>query len=76
MATQTPKIPMHKVESSMIGEIGYDAGSKILAVTFKNGGTYHYEGIPAELVTALTSAKSIGKYFLSHIKPKYTGGRI
>ena len=60
---------MHSVKSSQIAEIGHSGDT--LAVTFKNGGTYHYHGISSEQFSAMQKADSCGSYLHSHIKPAH-----
>jgi hypothetical protein len=62
---------MHKVESSSVSEIGYDAVQKVLAVRFTSGATYHYADVPPEKYTAMLASESKGKYFLSNIKGQH-----
>lgn len=59
------------VSSSNISSIGYDLDSRTLEVTFHNGGTYAYSGVPQSEYDALMSASSHGKYLNSNIKPRY-----
>jgi len=61
-------IEMHKVKSSQLHAIGYDATNKTLAVKFKNGGEYHYSNVEPEAFAALKSAESVGKHFGKHIR--------
>lgn len=60
---------MKPVSSSNISEVGYDPDTQTLRVKFKSGGEYDYSGVSAEEHEALLSAPSIGKHFLSSIKP-------
>lgn len=62
------KIPMKAVESSNIASIGYDAAKQKLAVGFKGGGLYTYNGVPAELYEEFLSAPSVGSFFHSNIR--------
>lgn len=61
---------MVPVKSSNIEAIGYDAKPKLI-VRFKNGGTYIYEGVPADKQDELMKAKSIGGYLATNIKGVY-----
>jgi len=63
-----PAIPMTVVKSSQIEAIGYDAGSKTLAVRFKGGSVYHYDDVPAEVHAALAKAESVGSHFHANVK--------
>lgn len=58
----SPQIPLQPLTSSSVAAAGFDAGTGTLAIQFKNGRTYHYEGITAEQYAGLTSAKSAGAY--------------
>jgi hypothetical protein len=64
-------IPLVDVQSSQVKAIGYDAGTKTLALTFAHGpGTvYHYPNVEADLHAAFVAAESIGTFFGKHIKP-------
>lgn len=66
-------IPMNPVTSGNIEAIGYDAGTKTMAVQFKGGRpAYHYSDVPEEAHVALIGAESIGKHFAAHIKGKFS----
>lgn len=67
--------------SSSISEYSYapsaapeDGGT--LGVRFHSGGEYHYYAVPAAHFDAMQTAESVGKYYASHIRGKYTGIRI
>ncbi|CAN7457096.1 KTSC domain-containing protein [Variovorax paradoxus] len=64
-------IAMQPVKSSQLASIGYDAGSKTLAVTFTRGlGTvYQYPGVDPKVHADFLAAESIGTFFGTHIKP-------
>lgn len=57
----TPQIPLQPLASSSVSAAGFDAGTGTLAIQFKNGRTYHYDGITAAQYSDLIGAKSIGK---------------
>lgn len=57
--------------SSQVLAHGYDSAASILAVQFKNGGTYHYKGVPAKLYEGLLAAESAGKFINSEVKGIY-----
>lgn len=59
------------VTSSNLASVGYDEPSKTLEVTFKNGSTYAYSGVPKSEHDALMAASSHGKYLNSNIKPRF-----
>lgn len=51
--------------------MGYDYHDGILTIQFKYGKTYQYNEVPQEVVDALLSAESHGKYFNEEVKGKY-----
>ena len=59
------------VDSSMIYAVGYDPGTKELAVVFNNGRTFWYEGVPAEVHQDLMAAGSKGQYMRDCIIDMY-----
>jgi len=61
---------MQKVESSALAEVGYENGE--IGVRYKNGALHYYPGTKPEFEDML-AAESIGKHFLTVIKPR--GGR-
>lgn len=63
------------VVSSNIESIGYDAEQRILAVKYRSGGEYWYDGIDAETYRALMGSASKGTFVHSVIKNKSTGSR-
>ena len=60
-----------RVDSTVILSVGYDERRKILKVRFRNGRTYYYLSVPAEIHHNLLIAPSIGKYLNEVIKPAY-----
>ena len=63
-------IEMKPVKSSQIASVGYDAGTKTLAILFVGGkSAYHYANVDPETFAALSAAESVGSYFHNHIKP-------
>ena len=62
---------VQQVQSSALESIGYDEGSRTLVITFKNGSTYEYSGVPRDVYGGLMAASSKGTYFNSHIKGMY-----
>jgi len=74
-ATDTPAIAMQPVKSSNLQAVGYDEASSTLAVQFKNGTTYRYRGVPAEVFQQLLTAASAGSFFSSSIRGQYEGVR-
>lgn len=66
-------ITMTPADSTAISAHGYDPDSKTMAITFKGGKTYHYEGVEPAVYDAFKGAKSLGKHFGTHIQTKYKG---
>ena len=74
-------ISMHSVDSSMISEIGYDASNLHLYVTFKGSPkkgpeTWRYDGVTPPVYRTLAGAASVGKFFLSNVRGKYTAHKL
>ena len=62
---------MISVNSSAISAVGYDPHSKIMSITFKQGSTYDFCGVPQHIFDGLISANSVGSYYNSHIRDMY-----
>ena len=75
MKTAKPKLNFgdpHKVKnSSQVDSFRYDPAAKVLSVTFKSGGEYHYSDVPQGVVDGFKKAESAGKYLASSIKGKF-----
>jgi KTSC domain-containing protein len=56
------------VSSSTISAIGYEEASNTLGVRFHNGTEYHYFGVPQDVLEAMRSAPSVGRFFDHNIK--------
>jgi hypothetical protein len=69
------RIPTNPVSSSNIAELGYDDEKGILAVVFKSGAIYHY-AVSADLALDLLHADSIGRFYSTQIKGKFTGQKM
>lgn len=77
MADKPAPIALSPVTSANVAAIGYDADSQRFAVQFKNGGTYHYAGVPADVAEKVTNANSIGSAVQAHlVKGGYSYARI
>ncbi|RFZ90572.1 KTSC domain-containing protein [Mucilaginibacter conchicola] len=62
----------HKVESSALESIGYDAGKQILELEFRdNHSVWQYFGIRPSTYRKFISAESLGRYFVKRIKGRY-----
>ncbi len=63
---------MHSVNSSAISAIGYDKETRRMKITFKQGGTYDFCGVPENILQGLLSASSKGTYYNDHIRDRYS----
>ena len=62
-------------ESSNIARFGYDEGSSILVVEFKNGGTYNYYDVTQAVFEQMRNASSKGQFLAQNIKGRYRYAR-
>lgn len=62
---------VHEVKSSAIASLGYDAGTRTMAVTFKGGKRYEYDDVPPEVFEHAKGAESVGKYVSAHVVGKF-----
>ena len=63
--------------SSQLESSGYDLTTQTLAVRFKSGGaTYHYSGVPPEVVDEFGRAESMGSFLHRNIKGTYEFEKI
>lgn len=60
------------VYSSNVSEVGYDAESKELYVTWLKGRRSVYSGVPEELAQQLANAPSVGSMMRTDIIPYYS----
>ena len=59
------------VFSSNVREVGYDETTHDLLITWNNGRTSAYSGVPEDVALRLTKAASVGQMINSEIKPAY-----
>jgi len=64
------------VESSSLASVGYQEWTRTLEVEFRNGGVYHYLGVPASVHRALMTAESRGAFLNTQIKPRFSCVRL
>ena len=62
---------MFPVSSSNIASVGYDTDSSTVYVTFLNGSTYAYKGVPPQEFENLKTAPSVGSYLNRNFKNVY-----
>lgn len=58
-------------KSSTVEKIKFDPTTAQLEVTFKSGGSYRFEGVPADVAARLINAESAGTFFAAEVKGKY-----
>ena len=69
---QSAVASMTQVESSLIKEVGYDAATQVLTITFVDQeGTYEYQKVPESVYKELMAAESKGSFFAKNIKGKF-----
>jgi hypothetical protein len=62
---------MVRVNSSAILAIGYDAPSRRMKITFVQGHTYDFCGVPQHVFDGLLRTSSKGGYYNDYIKDRY-----
>jgi hypothetical protein len=62
---------MIRVSSSAISAVGYDASSRRMKITFVQGHTYDFCGVPQHVFDGLACAVSKGGYYNDYIKDRY-----
>lgn len=69
-------LDMQPIKSGMATHAGYDPAKQELHVTFHNGETFSYNGVPHNIGNTLMGAASFGTAFNRHVASKYKGKRI
>jgi hypothetical protein len=64
------------VSSSNLTSVGYDGGSEILEVEFKNGNIYQYYNVPQVMFDALLQAPSVGSFFNANIRNFFSCAKV
>ncbi|WP_422674190.1 KTSC domain-containing protein [Billgrantia bachuensis] len=62
---------MIQVSSSAILAVGYDAVTRRMKITFAEGKTYDFCGVPEGIFKGLLHAGSKGRYYNDHIRYRY-----
>lgn len=61
-----------QLESKLLTEVAYDVDTLTLTATYRRGGTYTYQNVPAsvadELQTAHDEGESVGSLFLTIVR--------
>jgi hypothetical protein len=65
-----------QVESSCLTWVGYDAGTRVLDLTFRHGGVYRYFEVPPTLHESLLKAPSKGRFFAAELRDHFTCQRL
>lgn len=65
------EMQMIPVRSSAITAVGYDPVTKRMKITFKQGRTYDFCGVPPEVHQGLVNAGSKGGYYDRVIRDRY-----
>jgi hypothetical protein len=66
------EMSMPPIKSRAITFAEYDENSRELSITFKQGNTYTYYGVPPSIYAGFISADSAGSYFNARIKDNYS----
>ncbi len=61
------------VVSSNVRSIKYDKAAKVLWVRFKEGATYHYNGVSQQLAVSMFNSASMGKFVWRLRRAGYVG---
>jgi hypothetical protein len=59
------------VSSSAISAAGYEPSSRRMKITFVQGHTYDFCGVPQQIFDGLMRAASKGGYYNNYIKDRY-----
>jgi KTSC domain len=62
--------------SRLLEAAAYDRSQALLQLSFRNGTSYRYSDVPAEVYDQLLLAESKGKYFNLHIRNRYVYTKI
>lgn len=62
---------MIPVSSSAIRAIGYDPSTRRMKITFAQGHTYDYCGVPEDIFKGLLHSGSKGAFYNQYIKDRY-----
>jgi hypothetical protein len=70
------QIPMNKVDSTHLAQVGHDPQERTLQVAFRDSSVYQYFGVPTPTAQALLDAESKGQFFNRNIRSKYKSACI
>ena len=59
------------VKSSALTSMGYDEGTRVLELEYKNGTVYRFKEVPRRVWDELRRTDAIGAYVNANIRDKY-----
>ena len=71
-----PSLPQTPLDSSGLLSVGYSAEASTMEISFRNGSTYRYFGVPLHIYEALLGASSKGRYFTAAIRTSFPFERL
>ncbi len=66
----------HPLHSSVLDGFVYDEDIEQLELYLRDGRTRVFKGVPVATVTRLGKAKSPGRYYMTHIRSKFTSNEV
>ena len=76
MPAGSRNIPMHRLSSSVLKAVGYDAKRRVLRVRFPNGRLYEYLDVAPSRWAEMMAAASRGAFFNRHIRDDHRFERL
>ena len=64
------------LDSSCVQSVSYSDLARTMEISFHNGTTYRYFGVPASIHRTLLSATSKGRYFAAAIRTRFRFERV
>ena len=61
--------------SAHILSSGYDPDGRVMQITFHNGETHEFSGVPEQIHQAFQNSPSKGSFFHKFIKPRFRGSK-
>jgi hypothetical protein len=65
-----------ELQSTLLNAASYQDRCALLELEFRSGEVYRYVGVPAQTYRELLLAESQGRYFNTHIRPRFTYTKI
>jgi len=62
--------------SAHILSSGHDPDGRVMQITFHNGDTHEFRGVPPEIYQAFLNSPSKGEFYHRFIKPRFRGVKI